>query len=112
MTTSLGIIGAGNMGEAFIGAVLGAKLFAPSQVWVSDVSEARLGFISTTYGIRTTQDNAALFHACDIVILAVKPQQMDMILKEIAPRNRPRPGEARHLHRRRSPDRKARSRAL
>ena len=85
MQKSIGIIGAGNMGEAFVGAVLASKLFAPSEVQVSDISSERLKFMEATYGIRTTEDNTALFRRSDIVILAVKPQQMSGILSRIAP---------------------------
>jgi pyrroline-5-carboxylate reductase len=86
MPLSIGIIGAGNMGEAFVGAMLAAKLFAPSEVQVSDISGERLKLMEASYGIRTTHDNAALFRRSDIVILAIKPQQMGEILSQIAPR--------------------------
>jgi pyrroline-5-carboxylate reductase len=85
MQQSIGIIGAGNMGEAFVGAVITSKLFAPSEVEVSDINSQRLKFMETTYGIRTTSDNKALFNRSDIVILAVKPQQMSEILYQIVP---------------------------
>ncbi len=86
MKETIGIIGAGNMGEAFIGAVITSKLFEKPEVWVCDVSTDRLALMETSYGVRTTQDSQALFNQCDIVILAVKPQQMEDVLSRVAPR--------------------------
>jgi pyrroline-5-carboxylate reductase len=84
MKKTIGIIGAGNMGEAFVGAVLTSKLFEKTAVWVSDVSSERLSIMETTYGIQTTHDSNSLFAQCDIVVLAVKPQQMNDVLSLIA----------------------------
>ena len=86
MKKTIGIIGAGNMGEAFIGAVLTSKLFTKSEVWVSDVSSDRLALMETNYGVRTTLDSPVLFDRCDVVVLAVKPQQMEAVLSRVAPR--------------------------
>lgn len=85
MQKTIGIIGAGNMGEAFVGAVLSSKLFEKTEVWISDINGERLSQMEADYGVRTTSDNADLFCRCDIVVLAVKPQQMNDILTQIAP---------------------------
>jgi pyrroline-5-carboxylate reductase len=88
MQKTIGFIGAGNMGEAIIGAILKAEIFTKTDVWVSDISNERLSQMKSTYGVQTTSDNAALFSRCDIIILAVKPQQMNDILTRIAPREK------------------------
>ncbi len=80
----IGLIGGGNMGEAFIGAVLKTGLSEASNIFVSDISEKRLETLSKTYNINILRDNFRLFSECDIVILAVKPQQMDEALAQIA----------------------------
>jgi pyrroline-5-carboxylate reductase len=54
----------------------------------SDASDARLQYIGETYGISLVRDNARLFDACDIVVLAVKPQHMESVLQEITRSNR------------------------
>jgi pyrroline-5-carboxylate reductase len=84
MSDTIGIIGAGNMGEAFVGAVLKSNLFEASGVWISDVNNERLAAMKTAYGIQATNDSTALFKQCDIVVLAVKPQQMNEVLSLIA----------------------------
>jgi pyrroline-5-carboxylate reductase len=88
MQKTIGFIGAGNMGEAIIGAILKAKIFTKTDVWISDINEERLSQMESIYGVQTTCDNAALFSRCDIIILAVKPQQMTDILTQIAPREK------------------------
>jgi len=78
-----GFIGAGNMGEAFVGAIIKSNLLSPSMIYVSDINEERLAVFRSNYGISATNDNIKLFSKCDIVILAVKPQQIDKVLTEI-----------------------------
>jgi pyrroline-5-carboxylate reductase len=84
LNKKIGFIGAGNMGEAIVGALIQADIFSPDKIYVSDVSKERLDMMNKTYGIHITEDNAALFSECDIVILAVKPQQMEQVLSHIA----------------------------
>jgi len=78
-----GIIGAGNMGEAFAGAMIKAKIFSPSMIFLSDINQARLDFLNKKYGVLTTTDNIKLFLDCDVVLLAVKPQHIKDLLEQI-----------------------------
>ncbi|OQX09897.1 MAG: pyrroline-5-carboxylate reductase [Desulfobacteraceae bacterium IS3] len=80
----IGFIGAGNMGEAFAGALIRTEIVSPTMICMSDVSTDRLDMMAKTYGINVTSDNFALFSDCDIAVLAVKPQQMTPVLSEIA----------------------------
>jgi len=79
----IGIIGGGNMGEAFIGALIKAAISDPSMIMASDVTPARLEYLHQTYSIAVTSDNPMLFAESSLVILAVKPQQMASVLAEI-----------------------------
>ncbi len=80
----IGFIGAGNMGEAIIGALIQAGIFSSSMIYASDASKERLDIMKKTYGINVTDDNIRLFSESNIVILAVKPQQMNQVLSDIA----------------------------
>ncbi|MDP3283957.1 MAG: NAD(P)-binding domain-containing protein, partial [Desulfobacterales bacterium] len=82
-----GFIGAGNMAEAFIGAVIRAGIIPSSMIYASDVNSERLSMLKKTYGISVTDDNFKVFSMCDIVVLAVKPQQMPDVLSQITSRN-------------------------
>ncbi|MFZ0133115.1 MAG: pyrroline-5-carboxylate reductase [Desulfobacterales bacterium] len=80
---TLGFIGAGNMGEAFIGAVLRSGLLPADRVSVADVDARRLADLHERYAITVARDNGALFETCSVVVLAVKPQQMPAVLRDI-----------------------------
>ena len=79
----LGIIGGGNMGEAFAGAMIETGAFGPDAIVVSDVSVERLEYLKERYGVRVCRDNFEAFHSSTVVVLAVKPQQMDAVLGSI-----------------------------
>jgi pyrroline-5-carboxylate reductase len=82
---TIGFVGGGNMGEALIKGLLGASLVPASAIHATDVRLERLKELDRLYGIQVSSDNAELVRHADIVILAVKPQIMDAVLKEIAP---------------------------
>ncbi len=80
---TLGFVGAGNMGEAFIGAALRSGLLPAEKISVADADARRLADLHQKYGISVRPDNGALVESCRVVVLAVKPQQMPAVLKEI-----------------------------
>ena len=80
----IGFVGAGNMGEAMIKGLLAANLVPPEAVYATDVRPERLKEIDRQYGIRIAADNPELVRHVDVVIMAVKPQIIEPVLKEIA----------------------------
>jgi pyrroline-5-carboxylate reductase len=80
----IGVLGAGNMGEAFVGALVRSKVSEPAMIGISDVRKERLDFMHATYGVLPFTDNFKLFNDCAVVILAVKPQQTEEVLQQIA----------------------------
>jgi pyrroline-5-carboxylate reductase len=80
----IGIVGGGNMGEAFAGAMIQTRVFQPSSITISDIMPERLNQLEKKYHVHVTHDNFALFDSCGIIILAVKPQQMKDVLSGIA----------------------------
>lgn len=84
LNCKIGFIGAGNMGEAMVGALIRADIFSPAMVMMSDVYQDRLEYMKKTYGVTVMSDNFRLFSESDIVLLAVKPQQMGQVLSDIA----------------------------
>lgn len=73
------------MGEAFVGALIRSGLSDPSMIYMHDVLMERIEMMKKTYGVSVTDNNDKVFSACDVVILAVKPQQTVKLLSEIAP---------------------------
>jgi pyrroline-5-carboxylate reductase len=82
--TKVGFLGAGNMGEAMIKGLLQARLVDAKAVCAADVRADQLEQLVRKYDIRTVASNAALVAESDVVILAVKPQIMGAVLREIA----------------------------
>ena len=81
--TTIGFIGGGNMAEALIRGVIAADVCSPGDVLVFDIQHKRLDYLSTEYKITSADSNAALLAGADIVVLSVKPQNMDDVLDEI-----------------------------
>jgi pyrroline-5-carboxylate reductase len=80
----IGFIGAGNMGEAFVGALIQTGVFFPSMIYTSDISEKRLNILNKTYGISVMKDNFKVFSECEIIFIAVKPQHIYHVLSQIS----------------------------
>lgn len=81
--TSIGFIGAGNMAASLIGGLLKDQ-YPAQQLWASDPDGQRLDQLGGRFGINTCGDNLDLVQACDLVVLAVKPQQLAAVAKDIA----------------------------
>jgi pyrroline-5-carboxylate reductase len=84
---TIGFIGGGNMGEAFLSSLISASIVPRASIWVSDVDYNRLDFLKKKYIIHTTSDNKSLYSKCNTVVLAIKPQQMESVLSQIAPKS-------------------------
>jgi pyrroline-5-carboxylate reductase len=84
----IAIIGAGKIGAAIARGVIGAALAAKEQVMASDVAEPLRQAIARDLGIKASPDNGLVCDFADVLVLAVKPQIIDGVLKEIAPKVR------------------------
>ena len=51
---------------------------------VSELRDERRAYLESTYNVKVTPDNKEVVKNCDIIILAVKPQNMDEVTGEIA----------------------------
>jgi pyrroline-5-carboxylate reductase len=76
----IGFIGGGNMAEALI---KGMRIEGMRDIIVSEPREDRRRYLESSYHVRTTASNTAVVTASEIVILAVKPQNMGAVLDEI-----------------------------
>lgn len=85
----IGFLGGGAMGEALVTGLLRTGLVAPSEIYISDISEVRLEALKQKLEINTRADNRAVVSEADIVIIAVKPYVAASVLKEIAAVARP-----------------------
>jgi pyrroline-5-carboxylate reductase len=74
----IGIVGTGNMGEAILKGLLDNVLTAQDIICV-DKSQESLDRISKAYQVVCSAEISAI-KDCDVVLLAVKPQNMDEVL--------------------------------
>lgn len=84
MTEKIGVIGAGKIGSAIARGIIRAGLVKKENVMASDVSDELRQAIARDLDIKVTPDNGALCDFAEITILAVKPQIVDPVAREIA----------------------------
>jgi pyrroline-5-carboxylate reductase len=85
LAQKIGLIGAGRMATALARGFLQAKLVAPGSLVVSDAeSTARNRFASEFPGASIAEENKKVAALADVLILAVKPQQMSAALEDLA----------------------------
>lgn len=81
----LALIGGGNMGEAILKGLIAAHLIAPQDIAVTDVIQARVAYLRETYAVQALTDNAKAVSEADLIILALKPQDIEPTIQGIAP---------------------------
>lgn len=79
----IGIVGAGKIGSAIARGIIRAGLVNTDQVMASDVSDPLRQAIAKELGIRVTADNRELCEFAEVVILAVKPQVLDPVVRDM-----------------------------
>ncbi|MBS97989.1 MAG: pyrroline-5-carboxylate reductase [Oceanospirillaceae bacterium] len=79
MTANIAFIGAGNMASAIFQGLV-SNGYPADHVWVTDPSAEKLAPYAAQ-GLRTTTDNDAAIQACEVVVLAVKPQVMKTVVE-------------------------------
>ena len=77
-------IGGGNMASAIIGGLL-ARQHQPADFCVIDPQPATRDGLRQRFGLRTEGAPSADALAADVVVLAVKPQQMQQVAESLAP---------------------------
>ena len=82
--TKLAVLGTGKMGQALVAGLLGSGWRKPDEITATARSPERISELAGRYGIETTLDNAAAVAGADVIVLAVKPQDLDALLSEIA----------------------------
>lgn len=80
----MGIIGCGNMGEAILSGILANKIATAKNVYVSDIDSTKLDRIKSAYKVEATFNNSLVARESDIVIIAVKPQDISSTLTDIS----------------------------
>lgn len=80
---TIATVGSGVMAEAIIAGLLRARDVDPEQIIASHPRADRRNELVKTYGIGTVEDNAAAVEKADVVVLAIKPQMLVRVGREL-----------------------------
>ncbi len=80
---SITFIGGGNMAASLISGLI-ADGYDPTHITASDPNKERLAQLAANYAIRTETDNDAAAQNADIIVLAVKPQVLESVVRDMA----------------------------
>jgi pyrroline-5-carboxylate reductase len=81
----VGIVGAGVMAEAMIAGLLADRAVTPQRLVASHPRRDRREILSQRHGIRVLARNREAIDGAEIVVLAVKPQMLASVMREIGP---------------------------
>ena len=73
------------MGEALVAGLLASGWRQPAEIVVTARSEERLKELSEKHGVSALLDNGAAVAGAEVVVLAVKPQDIEGLLTELSP---------------------------
>ncbi|WP_026329720.1 pyrroline-5-carboxylate reductase [Thiomicrorhabdus arctica] len=82
MNQTICFIGAGNMAQSLIGGLL-ASGYSKAHIFATDPTSVQRDQITQTFGIHCFADNNEAIAKADIVVLAVKPQILQSVCKDI-----------------------------
>ena len=81
----IGFIGAGNMTQALIKGILEPQQIKNNQIYVSNRTPGKLIKLKELYsGLNAREFNEEIVDECDIIILAMKPQDLPAAVSEIS----------------------------
>ena len=82
---TIATVGSGVMAEAMIAGFLRANLVEPGQIVASHPRAERRTALTDTHGIRVVASNVEAVDGADVIVLAVKPQMLARVGREIGP---------------------------
>ncbi len=83
MNGKVAILGGGRIGEALLSGLLSSGWRSPAQLVVTARSDERVAELRERYAVQATTDNVGSVREAEIIVVAVKPQDIDELLAEI-----------------------------
>jgi len=81
----IGVIGGGKMGGVIVAGIVNRKLAPAAAVTVADTLPERLQELKGAHQVGVTESSIKAAQAADVIILAVKPQDVGSLLQELNP---------------------------
>jgi pyrroline-5-carboxylate reductase len=88
-SATIATVGSGVMAEAMVAGLLRGNLVTPDQVVASHPRAERRAELEATQGVRVVASNTEAVAGADVIILAVKPQMLAKVGREIGAALRP-----------------------
>ena len=79
----IAILGAGKIGESLLAGLLSSGWREPAEIVVTGRRQERVDELRERYGVHATLSNPEAVRGAGVVVLAVKPQDFDVLLGEI-----------------------------
>ena len=76
-------IGGGTMAEALLGGILSSNVAVAEEIKIGEPIEARRDYLTQTYNVEALGDNKKAISNSDLIILAVKPQDLNKVTNEL-----------------------------
>jgi pyrroline-5-carboxylate reductase len=77
------ILGGGRIGEALLSGLLSSGWRSADEIAVGDRGTERVAELRERYGVEATNENAAAVAGAGLVVVAVKPQDIDALLGDV-----------------------------
>ena len=79
----LALIGCGKLGEGLLSGLLGSQLVPVDRVSATVAHQPRSDYLAEKYGVKAGIDNAQAVSGANLVLIALKPQQVRGFLREV-----------------------------
>jgi pyrroline-5-carboxylate reductase len=83
MSRRICVLGTGKAGEALVAGLLSSGWAKPADIVATARHQERIDELSKRYGIEGTLDNVAAVKGAQIVVIAVKPQDIEALLGDV-----------------------------
>jgi len=80
---NIGFIGGGNMAAAIIGGICRSRYIEPERITVYDPDTEKTASLQRDWGVKISDGIESLSAGCDWIVLAVKPNIISKVLKEL-----------------------------
>lgn len=83
LSCKVAVLGAGKLGEALLGGLLGSKSVLAENVVATAAHRSRIQAVAKKFHVRTDLQNRAAIEGADLILLTVKPQTIEEVLLNI-----------------------------
>ncbi len=80
MKKKIGFVGCGNMGSAIVESLVSHEFTSLKNIYVFDIDKSKSTKLVKKYKVSSIQSFEKMIATCDVLILAVKPQNIDELL--------------------------------